>query len=102
MKNILIAFTFLSFAACQPQQEVHVSGSIQPQSTGLLGLNIKNKIAISFNGYEVMTGYLTETNNADLVGLYNGKEVTAKCSGAETITCVISHDNRKTSLNFRK
>lgn len=97
----LVFLILLTVTACQPHQDIHITGHIQSQNTGLLGLTIKNRININFNGYEVMTGYLDKQNSANLVGVFNNKEVSAKCSGAETIQCVISYDNNTNLITFK-
>lgn len=105
MKKIsLLAALLLAslLPACSQPQQNHITGHIATQNAGFLGLATKNRISIEFNGYEVMTGYLNSQNNAELVGMFQNKPVSAKCGGAESINCVINYEGRSTQIIFGK
>jgi len=75
---------------------IHITGQLK--QTGLF-LN-KKLVQLNFNGQEVITGYLDQSNNAQLNGEYLGKIAVASCSGADSIKCLITYDDKQTLISF--
>ena len=88
-----------------PKQEpcdFNITGAIKNEAKDLLGFNVKKLVSIEFNGIEVMNGYMSNTNNAELIGSYKGIETTAKCAGANPIICNVSYKNKTNQLTFNE
>lgn len=82
-----------------PKCEFNITGTLH-KSGGDLFNQPKTQITIFFNGIDVMNGYLSNNNEANLVGTYHNKETTAQCSGTENIKCLISYNGEKTPITF--
>lgn len=120
--KIFIFISVLFLAACQTVQPWHspsqnyvlngkninITGTMNSHSQmGLVTNSHRNELMVFFNGQEVIRGSLPNLYSGEVYGSYEGRPVTALCSGEQKtrdwidVRCAILIDEKRTvTLSF--